>query len=94
MCGMPTVSIRVTGHVQGVGFRAFVADLAGHLEVGGEVWNTRDGAVELWASHSNREVLDDLERRLHGGPGRVLAVQVMPGPERPVEKYFRIGPTR
>ena len=40
------VALTVSGRVQGVGFRAYVSDLARGLDLAGEVWNTRQGNVE------------------------------------------------
>lgn len=66
---------RVTGYVQGVGFRAFVRQLAEELGCRGEVWNCRDGAVELVAEHNIEAILNDLALHLRNGPGRVELVQ-------------------
>jgi acylphosphatase len=66
-----TVKVRIEGRVQGVGFRAFVASLACEYGVHGEVWNTRDGAVEAILQSRDRAILDDVVERLRRGPGRV-----------------------
>ncbi len=71
---MATWSIVVTGHVQGVGYRAYARFVAVDLEVRGEVWNRGDRAVELVAQHDDEAILEELCRRLHDGPGRVVAV--------------------
>ena len=73
---MPARSAIVTGHVQGVGFRAFVQHRARLLGIRGEVWNRRDGAVELEFEHESEEVLDELVRTLWSGPGQVQNVEV------------------
>lgn len=90
---MPALSVVVEGRVQGVGFRAFVEDLALELGVVGEVWNRRDGAVELVAQHPSDSVLADLVGRLRGGPGRVLGVSATARSESSFDG-FSIGWTR
>ena len=64
----------VKGRVQGVGFRAFVMRVASELGIVGEVWNRRDGSVELVSYAEDPAVLRSLESRLHSGPGRVDSV--------------------
>lgn len=66
-----TLKVRIEGRVQGVGFRAFVASLATEHDIKGEVWNTRDGAVEAILQGENPALLDELVQTLHRGPGRV-----------------------
>jgi acylphosphatase len=66
-----TVNVRIEGRVQGVGFRAFVASLACEYGVHGEVWNTRDGAVEAILQSQDSAILDEIVERLRRGPGRV-----------------------
>ena len=75
---MLSVSIVINGQVQGVGFRAYVLDLADRLGVSGEVWNRRDGAVEALAAHQNQNVLDEFVQSLNRGPGRVSGVSSIP----------------
>ena len=73
---MAARSAIVTGHVQGVGFRAFVQHRARNLGIRGEVWNRSDGSVELEFEHEDAGVLDELERLLWNGPGHVQGVFV------------------
>ena len=67
----------VTGHVQGVGYRDFVARQARALGIAGRARNVARGDVEVEAEGS-REALERLAGRLREGPGlaRVEAVEV------------------
>lgn len=78
---MPTVRIVVKGHVQGVGFRAFVQREASILLITGEVWNRRNGGVEVIASHADTAVLETLAERLQLGPGYVDSLSTEPAPD-------------
>jgi acylphosphatase len=62
------VWFRVTGRVQGVGFRDYVASIADSFGIIGEVWNTRDGAVEGRAQGVRLEMFVSMLER---GPGLV-----------------------
>lgn len=84
----------VEGRVQGVGFRAFVRNLASRYGVDGEVWNRRDRSVELVAFHGEPAVLDTFAKELADGPGRVDAVRIEPAPGPPETFGFHVGPTR
>jgi acylphosphatase len=57
----------IGGHVQGVGFRAYVADIAVSLEIGGWVRNRWDGTVEVVAE-AERSVLEQFLGFLRRGP--------------------------
>jgi acylphosphatase len=58
---------RIEGYVQGVGFRAFVQQVANNLGLTGWVRNRWDGAVEV-AAEGSRTALDDLIAALKRGP--------------------------
>ena len=57
----------VSGRVQGVGYRYFIARAARDLGLRGWVRNLGDGRVEVWAAGSSRR-LTDLEGELRLGP--------------------------
>lgn len=67
---------RVTGMVQGVGFRYFTERVALELGIVGYAMNRRDGSVEVVAE-GDVEALHQLLRRLKQGPSgaRVEAVE-------------------
>lgn len=90
---MPTRSYRISGKVQGVGYRAFVVSLARELGVDGEVWNGHDGTVQAYAAHAEDSVLDEFGSKLHDGPGRV-GVVIATETDLPVEPGFFISSTR
>lgn len=71
------VSARITGRVQGVGFRNFTRTRAHRLGVTGWVRNERDGSVRLEAE-GPRETLESLIDAVHQGPrmARVENVEV------------------
>ncbi len=82
---------RVSGRVQGVGFRWWTQDTAVALGVSGSVWNRRDGTVEVCAVGSTA-ALDGLEEALAEGPpaARVDAVVRVDPEYRPQSGPFRI----
>jgi len=59
--------VTVRGRVQGVGYRAFVADEADARSLEGWVRNCPDGSVELIAE-GERAMLEELERWCRQGP--------------------------
>lgn len=71
------LSARITGRVQGVGFRNFTQRTARTLGLTGWVRNEPDGSVRLEAE-GPRDALDDLHDAIQDGPrsARVNNVQV------------------
>jgi acylphosphatase len=68
MTGNPQrLHVLIKGHVQGVGFRAFVLEKAMRLNLTGWVRNTWDGNVEVLAEGA-RSDLDDLLSIISQGP--------------------------
>lgn len=57
----------IDGHVQGVGFRAFVLDRAQRRQLTGWVRNTYQGQVEVLAEGS-RDQLDEFLAEIRRGP--------------------------
>jgi acylphosphatase len=68
---------RVTGYVQGVGFRWFTLRLAQQYGLTGWVRNRPDGSVELEAE-GEREVVETFLGEVRSGPrfGRIASVSV------------------
>jgi acylphosphatase len=64
---MERLSARITGRVQGVGFRHFTTQRAQSLGCTGWVRNETDGSVRLEAE-GPRSALDDLLDAVHEGP--------------------------
>lgn len=59
--------LRITGRVQGVGFRWFTRKTAGSLGLSGSVRNRPDGSVEVHAEGTG-EALERFEEWLRRGP--------------------------
>ncbi|GAP66712.1 MAG TPA: acylphosphatase [Mizugakiibacter sp.] len=85
---MPCARFLVSGHVQGVFFRASTREQALKLGVNGHARNLADGRVEVLASGS-AEALEALERWLHAGPpaARVAEVRREPMPEQALRGF-------
>lgn len=84
----------VSGRVQGVGYRYFVADTARALGLRGFVRNLADGSVEVVAEGPEAQ-LEALRERLAVGPARaqVAEVQVSWGPASNEFREFAVRPT-
>jgi acylphosphatase len=76
-----SLSARVIGRVQGVGFRYFTERVAEKIGVAGYVMNRSDGAVEVMAE-GERGALEQLLEHLKQGPSgaRVERVEESWGP--------------
>jgi len=66
---------RVTGRVQGVGFRYYVVTAAAEIGLSGWVRNRRDGSVEVVAE-GERDKLEQLLRALQRGSRSSLVTDV------------------
>ena len=83
-------SFRVTGHVQGVAFRAWTKGQALHLDLAGWVRNEADGSVTGHAEGA-RDAVEKLIDALHGGPGAANVRDVRHEPVEPQDlKGFEI----
>ena len=82
---------RITGQVQGVGFRFWTLEQARRLELTGYVRNAPDGSVEVWAV-GEPDVLKDLHDLLWRGPpgARVTSVEDLPPRSDPPPTGFEI----
>jgi acylphosphatase len=72
---MPAYSIKVTGVVQGVFFRASTRDKAQSLKLRGWVRNEPDGSVLIWAE-GEVDALRELTEWCHQGPPRAEVTNV------------------
>jgi acylphosphatase len=90
---MSAAHFTISGRVQGVGFRAYVHQLANELRVHGAVWNTRDGNVEAIAGHTDPARLEEFAAQLALGPGRVTNIARMEIDETSISPGFEIRPT-
>lgn len=73
-----TILFRITGRVQGVGFRYFVQKWAGILSITGWVRNTPEGNVEVLAE-GHPAALIKLEAILRQGPPSSMVSEVLKG---------------
>ena len=84
--------IRVSGRVQGVGFRWFVLTEARRRGLKGWVRNNRDGSVELEAEGSAADVAALRARATAGPPAaRVASVTDLPVSGAPLPEPFDVG---
>ncbi len=88
---MRAVRVLVSGRVQGVGFRYFVAGEAKRLALAGFVRNLRDGRVEAAISGESAKVEALLAACRQGPPGsRVDGVAVEPVDGESLPDIFEI----
>ena len=88
-----TVHVRITGQVQGVGFRAWTVELAEKFRLFGWVRNRRDGAVEA-LFHGQVNAVDAAIANCRRGPylSRVKAVEILAERGETPER-FEVRPT-
>ena len=72
---MVRMSARISGRVQGVGFRAFALHQARELGVAGWVKNTPNGDVRIVAE-GTRSQLVEFEQSLHEGPPSAHVIEI------------------
>jgi acylphosphatase len=91
--------VTVTGRVQGVGYRAFVADEASARDLEGWVRNCRDGSVEALLAGPGEDVADMIAACRRGpSMARVDAVREQEGhpdalKQRRAGERFSVLPT-
>lgn len=73
--GQKTVNLRVSGRVQGVGYRAWAMARAGRLGLRGWVRNRRDGTVELLVA-GPAAAIEQMIADCHAGPSLSRVTEV------------------
>ena len=88
---MVQYEIKITGRVQGVGFRYFVQKRANEFDIKGWVKNTRDGSVLVMAQGDFKD-METFMDHLRIGPSmaRVLKVEKNQMPEMEGFTDFRV----
>lgn len=89
MAAIRSIRVRITGHVQGVGFRAWTEQRANALGLSGWVRNAENGDVEALFSGST-EAVNAMLAVCREGPrhARVERVELL-GPAAPTVGPFR-----
>jgi acylphosphatase len=85
--------VKIHGRVQGVGYRAWVAETAGVIGLDGWVRNCLDGTVEAVFSGAAVDVSDMLARCRHGPPAACVSDVVILAEGEPVNNGFRVLPS-
>lgn len=86
MTGQAThYDIKISGKVQGVGYRAFVLRIARNFGIKGYVKNKVDGSVYIEAE-GTQELLDQFIIQCKDGPGWARVEKVLKS-EAPVQSY-------
>lgn len=85
-----TKRVRVTGLVQGVGFRAWTAARASRLGLDGWVRNEPDGSVSALISGDVAQVEQMLAELRKGPPGSDVADLAAEDAESPAEAGFKV----
>ncbi len=87
------VAVRITGTVQGVGYRYWTAETARRLGLDGWVRNRRDGSVEALVAGDGAAVAEMLAAFRHGPPQSRVSGVTTAAAEAPAEAGFRTLPT-
>ena len=86
---MPTISITVSGKVQGVYYRQSTRERAIELGITGTVKNLRDGSVHIIAT-GTKEQLDELTSWCSKGPVRAV-IDTIEVKELPLQSFERFS---
>ncbi|PKP59538.1 MAG: hypothetical protein CVT88_05260 [Candidatus Altiarchaeales archaeon HGW-Altiarchaeales-1] len=65
----------VRGFIQGVGYRAYVKQLAYRLKIRGNVKNLPDGGVEIYCNAPNEVIYNKFKEKLKEGSGEVEEIE-------------------
>lgn len=85
---LETLSVRVTGKVQGVGYRASAVRQAHMLGIGGWVRNASDGSVEALLQ-GNPDAIDRMLQWMRQGPPAARVTDVLHETIRDERRYDR-----
>lgn len=85
------IHLKISGRVQGVGFRHFTRKNAGELGLSGWVRNMADGNVEALLAGENQSVKQMIER-LENGPvtANVTNIEITETADEPSDGPFRV----
>jgi acylphosphatase len=85
---------RITGRVQGVGYRAWTVATASKFGLSGWVRNRKDGSVEA-LFYGTQAQLDDMVKACRKGPllAKVEHIDLVESQETPAEERFEHRPT-
>lgn len=89
MSASHSVLVRITGRVQGVGYRAWTVEQAERLKLSGWVRNLSDGAVEALVSGPAADV-EAMLAACRRGPPLAQVSDVAVTPAEPVTGPFRV----
>ena len=88
---MQEVRIYVSGHVQGVGFRAAVHRHASVYNITGYVCNLPDGRVEILAQGSSDQINQFIHKvKIRPGMGGISSMETTTGPLSKLYDSFEI----
>ncbi len=83
---MISAKILVSGLVQGVGYRAFIATVAHDLRINGKVKNLLDGRVEIVCECPEESVFSDFMRLLNRRDGFIHVDKIAIAEKKEIKK--------